>query len=189
LRRLVYYVGATLDGFIAAPDGSYDFFPFQGAHLDHLTRVLPETVPTAHREVLDGDPPAARFDTVLMGRGSYDPARTAGVLSPYDHLRQVVFSRTLDPAAHPGVEIVSGDPVTLVRELKGQPGGDLWLCGGGNLAGQLLTEIDEVILKLYPIVAGSGIPLVSRTFAPHRLTLTDTRSFANGTVLLHYRAG
>ncbi|WP_428964300.1 dihydrofolate reductase family protein [Micromonospora fluostatini] len=186
MRKLVYYVGSTIDGFIAGPDGEYDFFPTVGDHATYLNATVPETVPTAHRSVLGGDPPNARFDAVVMGRGSYDPARTVGVTSPYAHLRQYVVSRTLPPADYPDVEIVSGDPLAFVRDLKSQQGRDIWLCGGGNLAGQLLPEIDELFVKLYPYVLGSGIPLVDRGFDPRRFTLVEARPFDNGTVVLRY---
>ncbi|OON28956.1 MULTISPECIES: dihydrofolate reductase family protein [unclassified Micromonospora] len=188
LRKLVYYVASTLDGFIAAPDGAYDFFPLEPDVAAHLTAGWPQTFPTFSHPQLGIDRPTGRFDAVLMGRATYDPALRVGVTSPYAHLRQYVFSRSLPPSADPGLEVVAGDPVAFVRELKGRPGGDIWLCGGGDLAGQLLPEVDELVVKLHPIVAGSGIPLAARGFAAHRFTLTATRSFDSGLILLHYAA-
>ncbi|WP_433686874.1 dihydrofolate reductase family protein [Micromonospora carbonacea] len=188
LRKLVYYVASTLDGFIAAPDGSYDFLPLEPDVAAHLTAGWPQTFPTFSHPQLGIDRPTGRFDTVLMGRATYDPALRAGITSPYDHLRQYVFSRSLPPSAGTGPEVVAGDPVAFVRELKGRPGGDIWLCGGGQLAGQLLPEVDELVVKLHPVVAGSGIPLAARGFAAHRFALTGTRAFDSGLVLLHYAA-
>lgn len=190
MRKLVYYVASTLDGFIAAPDGSYDFFPLEPDVTAHLVAEWPQTIPTfAHAQVGIASPPAGRFDTLLMGRATYDPALKLGVTSPYAHLKQYVFSRSLPPSDDPQVEIVAGDPVAVVRELKAQPGGDIWLCGGGQLAGQLLDEVDELVVKLHPIVAGSGIPLADRGFAPSRFTLAETRPFDSGVVVLRYTAG
>lgn len=191
MRKLVYYVASTLDGFIAAPDGSYDFFPLvpEPDLLAHLVAEWPQTFPVfAHAQLGIESPPAGRFDAVLMGRGTYDPGLKMGVTSPYAHLKQYVFSRSLPASDDPQVEIVDGDPVALVRELKRQPGGDIWLCGGGQLAGQLLDEVDELVVKLNPIVAGSGIPLADRGFAPHRFTLVEARPFGSGLVLLRYTA-
>ncbi|MFI2665994.1 dihydrofolate reductase family protein [Micromonospora carbonacea] len=188
LRKLVYYVASTLDGFIAAPDGSYGFLPLAPDVAAHLTAGWPQTFPTFSHPQLGIDRPTGRFDTVLMGRATYDPALRAGITSPYAHLRQYVFSRSLPPSTGTGPEVVAGDPVAFVRELKGRPGGDIWLCGGGDLAGQLLPEVDELVVKLHPIVAGSGIPLAARGFAAHRFTLTGTRAFDSGLVLLHYAA-
>jgi len=186
LRKLVYYVASTLDGFIAAPDGSYDFFPIEPDVSDYLVAHWPQTLPTFAHAQFGIDRPQGRFDAVVMGRATYDPALAVGVTSPYAHLKQYVFSRSLPPSTDAGVEIVSGDPVSFVRELKRQPGRDIWLCGGGELAGQLLSEIDELVIKLHPIVAGRGIPLANRDFDPHRFALVGSRTFDSGLVLLHY---
>jgi len=187
LRKLVYFVASTLDGFIAAPDGSFDFLPLTPDLAPHLVAEWPQTLPTfAHAQLGIDSPPAGRFDTVLMGRGSYEPGLKMGVTSPYAHLEQYVFSRSLPPADYPDVNVVAGDPVAFVRELKTQPGRDIWLCGGGQLAGQLLDEIDELVVKLNPVVVGSGIKLVDSGFDPRRLTLTSARPFDAGVVVLHY---
>ncbi|MEV4664450.1 dihydrofolate reductase family protein [Micromonospora echinofusca] len=186
MRKLVYYVASTLDGFIAAPDGSYDFFPLDPDLAAHLAANWSQTLPTFAHPQFGIDEPTGRFDAVVMGRATYDPALKMGVTSPYAHLKQYVFSRTLPPAAEPEVEIVSTDPVDFVRELKSRPGRDIWLCGGAQLAGQLLPEVDELIIKLNPYVVGSGIPLTARGFDPRRFDLVDTRPFDSGVVILHY---
>ncbi|TDC37345.1 dihydrofolate reductase [Micromonospora sp. 15K316] len=188
MRKLVYYVAGTLDGFIAAPDGSYDFFPLvpEPDVLAHTMATYPQTLPTFAHAQFGIDRPEGRFDTVVMGRGTYEPGLAMGVTSPYAHLQQYVFSRTLPPAAEPEVEIVADDPVAFVRALKARDGKDIWLAGGGQLAGQLLPEIDELILKLNPIVAGSGVPLVTRDFDPRRFTLVEARPFDSGLLILRY---
>ncbi|NYT92900.1 dihydrofolate reductase family protein [Salinispora sp. H7-4] len=187
LRKLAYFVAATLDGFIAAPDGSFDFFPLGPDLASYLVAEWPQTLPTfAHAQLGVASPATGRFDAVLMGRVTYELGLKLGHTSPYDHLKQYVFSRSLAPASYPDVEIVSGDPSSFVRQLKARPGRDIWLCGGGQLAGQLLDELDELVLKLNPVVAGSGIPLVDRGFDPHRFALTSTRTLASGVIVAHY---
>ncbi|MET7751862.1 dihydrofolate reductase family protein [Micromonospora sp. NPDC005367] len=186
MRKLVYYVAGTLDGFIAAPDGSYDFLPLEPDVAAHLVATYPQTLPTFAHAQFGIDRPEGRFDAVVMGRSTYDPGLAAGITSPYAHLQQYVFSRSLPPAAEPEVEIVAGDAVAFVRELKTRDGKDIWLAGGGQLAGQLLPEVDELILKLNPVVVGSGVPLVTRDFDPRRFTLVDTRPFHTGVVILRY---
>ncbi|MBX6722518.1 MAG: dihydrofolate reductase [Dactylosporangium sp.] len=186
MRKLVYFVASTLDGFIAAPDGSWDFFAVEPDLIAYLTSAYPETLPTAYRTSTGLDTPNVRFDTVVMGRGTYEPALKAGITSPYAHLKQYVFSRSLPAAPDPEVEIVSGDPVPFMRELKQGDGRDIWLCGGANLAGQLLAEIDELVMKLNPVVVGTGIPLLARDFHPHRFALRESRPFDSGVVLLRY---
>jgi dihydrofolate reductase len=189
MRKLVYFVASTIDGFIAAPDGSWDFL---GVHEDvvrFMVERYPETVPTQARDPL-GVPggPNPTFDTVVMGRRTYDPALTVGVTSPYAHLRQIVFSRSLDGSPDPAVEVVADDPRGFVAKLKEEPGQDIWLAGGGEFAGQLLPLVDELVIKLNPVVAGDGTPLFRAAFDPHRFTLTETTPLANGVVVLRYAA-
>ncbi|GLF94885.1 dihydrofolate reductase family protein [Streptomyces yaizuensis] len=192
MRKLVYYVAVSIDGYIAGPGGEFDFYPLgderqAAAYSGWINARYPETVPTPGR-ASEGlaDAPNKRFDTVLMGRGAYGPGVAAGFTSPYAHLRQYVVSSTLAPDVDPAVTVVAGDPLGLVRGLKREEGQDIWLCGGGVLAGALLPEIDELIIKSYPVVAGSGIPAFSGAFDPTVFDVTDRASFDNGVVVTHF---
>jgi dihydrofolate reductase len=84
MRKLVYYVGVSLDGYIAGPSGEYDFYPLADDMAAWLGEQYPETMPT-HLRVASGleSAPSRRFDTVVMGRGTYQPALDAGIASPY----------------------------------------------------------------------------------------------------------
>ncbi|WP_329583094.1 dihydrofolate reductase family protein [Kitasatospora sp. NBC_01250] len=190
MRKLAYYVAVTLDGRIAGPGGEYDFFPAgdeqqTAAYQSWTTSLYPETVPTAVRPALGLDrAPNRRFDTVLMGLGSYRPALDAGITSPYAHLRQYVVSSTLAPDTDPAVTVVPSDPLALVRALKREASElDIWLCGGGKLAGALQPEIDELLLKSYPVVAGAGVPLFDGAFDPTAFTVAERTAFPNGVTL------
>ncbi|MFD3542565.1 dihydrofolate reductase family protein [Streptomyces sp. NPDC058662] len=179
MRKLTYYIAVTLDGYIAGPEGQYDFLPFEGEEAAAILADFPETMPTPAREPFGvADRAAQRFDTVIMGRATYDPGLKAGLTSPYAHLRQYVVSRTL-VSPDPAVTVVS-DPVALVRELKQQDGMDIWLCGGGKLASALLDEIDELIIKRHSIVLGGGIPLFDGPFVPTNFVPAGTRAFDSG---------
>ncbi|HCT79300.1 MAG TPA: deaminase [Micromonosporaceae bacterium] len=185
MRKLTYYAGTTIDGYIAGPDGTFGFLPVEGDLLAAMIAEYPETVPTQFRGFMGlEEAPNKRFDTILMGRATYEPGLSAGFTSPYAHLKQYVFSRSL-VSAEPQVQIVAGDPVAFVRELKAQPGMDIWLCGGGNLAAQLAEEIDELVIKRYPIVIGSGIPMFNGPFALNHFELTETRAFNTGAVMTY----
>ncbi|MEV6598569.1 dihydrofolate reductase family protein [Actinoplanes sp. NPDC051346] len=188
MRNLMYFVASTIDGFIAAPDGSWDFFPLQDDVTAYMNERYPETVPTHVRDPLRPDTSHQVFDTVLMGRRTYEPALRAGITSPYAHLKQIVFSRSITTPPDPTVQIVADDPITFVDKLKQESGKDIWLCGGGNLAGQLLPAIDELVIKLNPVIAGGGIPLAASGFHPHRFTLIDTTPLKSGVVVLRYQA-
>ncbi|MFB8034571.1 dihydrofolate reductase family protein [Streptomyces sp. NPDC056004] len=192
MRKLVYYVAVTVDGYIAGPGGEFDFYP-QGdeqqaaAYAEWVNARYPETVPTAMRAAHGlSDTSNQRFDTVLMGLGSYRPALQAGLTSPYAHLRQYVVSSTLAPDTDPAVTVVGKDPLALVRDLKQEEGQDIWLCGGGLLAGALLPEIDELIVKSYPVVAGTGIPVFDGEFDPTLFKVADRTSFANDVTITRF---
>ncbi|MET7534310.1 dihydrofolate reductase family protein [Streptomyces goshikiensis] len=189
MRKLTYYVGTSVDGFIADPEGDGDFLTrwTDPEYIAHMAAEFPETLPTHVRALLGVDAGAAkRFDTVLMGRGTYDPALKAGITSPYAHLEQYVLSRSLTESPDPAVKIFSGDAVELVRELKARPGLGIYLCGGADLAGRLADEIDEFIVKTYPVFAGSGIPMSRAGFAPRGLELTGVETFGGGQLVTTY---
>ncbi|WP_433661206.1 dihydrofolate reductase family protein [Nocardia sp. CA-128927] len=182
MRKLVYYVGVSLDGYIAGPGGEYDFYPVDEAMGASINAEYPEFVPSEFRPHvgLALDAPNKHFDTVIMGRGTYEPGLFAGFPSPYAHMKQYVVSTTLGRIDDPAVELVEADPLGLVQRLKKEEGQDIWLCGGGNLASQLLGEIDEMIIKSYPVVAGGGISVFAGEFRPTLFKPTQRKEFGNG---------
>jgi len=187
VRDLVYYVAASVDGFIAAADGDFSVFPQHPDTLQALFDLYPETCPAHLRVPLQITAPARRFDTVVMGYRTHEPALAAGLTSAYPHLRQLVAThRHLPP--DPTVETVRGDVAARVARLKTEPGRDIWLCGGADLAGRLLDVIDEVQVKVSPVILGDGIPLF-RTGGdrPRALALADSITLPGGVLLLTYR--
>ncbi|WP_040791576.1 dihydrofolate reductase family protein [Nocardia paucivorans] len=189
MRKLTYYVAATIDGFIATENGAVDFFPVGGDHGPAITAQYPETLPTKVREALGIDKRNTTFDTVLMGRKTHDFGVRTGTSSPYAHLRQFVVSSTLPESPDPAVELISEDPVGRVRELKREPGLGIWLCGGGELAQTLLPEIDQIFLKLYPIVLGRGRSLFGpgrQLPEPERFRVVTSQVFDDGVVFVKY---
>ncbi|APB00536.1 dihydrofolate reductase family protein [Nocardia seriolae] len=189
MRKLTYFVSATIDGFIATDAGSVDFFPVGGDHGPAIIAQYPETLPTKVRQVLGVDKPCQNFDTVIMGRKTHDFGVRTGTSSPYAHLRQFVVSTTLPENPAPDVELISADPLERVRELKREKGLGIWLCGGGELAQTLMPEIDQVFLKLYPIVLGHGRPLFgtgARLPEPTRFRVITSRVFEDGVAFIKY---
>ena len=190
MRKLVYLVASTLDGFIAEEsrkDPSGSVFELTGDHAEPLMREYPEMVPHHIRPLVGmADVENRHFDTVLEGRVSYTMALDEGVTNAYPHMRHYVFSRTLAEVPDPRIELVSGDAVATVRALKREEGKDIWLCGGGALAASLRDEIDEIHLKLNPVVLGTGAPFLDGGTQVDRYSLTSTRPFESGVVLLTY---
>lgn len=189
MRSLTYLVAATIDGYIAGPDRADPtgtIFPVEGDHIEAIVTDYPEIISAHVRTMLGIDPPNVRFDTILEGRGSYQIGLDANITNAYPHLRHIVFSRSLPEQVDPSVEIVSTDPVAAVQQLKRDNGIGIWLCGGGQLAHILRSEIDELIVKLNPVVIGSGVPLFAGSFDLQRYTLTQSHTYRSGVVLLTY---
>jgi dihydrofolate reductase len=189
MRKLTYYVASTIDGFIAADDGTTDFFPVGGDHGPAITAQFPETVPTKIREIRGIIAANAAFDTVVMGRKTHDFGVRTGTTNPYSHLRQLVVSTTLSESPDPAIELISADPLAAIRQLKRQKGLGIWLCGGGELARHLLPEIDQIYLKLYPIVLGGGRPLFGsgpRVAVTPSFYVTTSRVFDDGVAFIKY---
>lgn len=170
MRKLSYYVATSVDGFIAREDGSFDCFPGEGAHVQ------------AYLDSLAG------YGAVVMGRRTYQVGIDMGVTNPYPHMKTYVFSRSLSESPDPAVTLVSGDPAPVVRALKEEEGKPIYLCGGADLAAQLFAAglVDEVVLKLNPLVLGEGIPFAATLPEPLRLELRDTRVYDSGVVFLWY---
>jgi dihydrofolate reductase len=168
MRRIRYGVAASLDGYIAGPNGEYDWIP-----------IDPE---------IDFTAMAAQFDAYLMGRRTYElAASNGGAHLPNAELW--VFSRTLRPEDHPGVTIVAADAAERLRELRERPGKDIALFGGGDLFRNLLAlgQVDTVEVAVVPVLLGGGIPLLPSPAARSRIALTNHRVYPKtGTVLLEY---
>ncbi len=185
MRNLVYYVAVSIDGYIADPTGGFDAFLVEGDHASVVFGEYADALPVHAHAALGIEPPKTRFDTVIMGWNTLTPALNLGISSPYPHLRQIVASRhprDVDPAI-----TATDDPLAMVRSLKREDGLDVWVCGGGELAGSLLSEIDRLVIKRHPVVFGAGIPLFGNApYDPHAFALTGTRSFESGVVIEEY---
>lgn len=171
MRKLKYYVASSLNGFIAREDDSFDYFVAEGEHVPDYLESLNS------------------FDVVLMGRKTYEMGLKAGVTDPYPNLKSYVFSRTMKESPDEKVRIVSENIVELVKRLKGEEGKAIYLCGGGELATLLFAEnlIDEVILKVHPVMVGAGIRLFSEAITQVDLELISGKIFNSGVVVLQYK--
>jgi dihydrofolate reductase len=103
-------------------------------------------------------------------------------------LPKVVFSRTLSDSPWANTRMVSSDPVAEIRRLRDESGPDMAIMGSGTIVTRLAAEglIDEYQFVIVPVVIGAGRPLFEGLTVKLNLRLADTRSFANGNVLLTY---
>jgi dihydrofolate reductase len=183
MRKLIYSLGPSLDGFIADRDGSIDW----SAHGDDLFRFHTEQT----REL----------DAQLLGRGLYDTMlywETAAenpdsseleleFAAIWNQLPKIVFSSTLTKVEG-NAELATGSVAEVVARLKAEPGKDIAV-GGGGLAGACieLDLIDEYRLFLNPVVLGGGTPYFAARADRLNLELVETRTFREGVVYLRYR--
>lgn len=188
MRDIIYFIASSLDGFIARPDGSFEAFPFDATYGNELMARFPETFPAPYRQQVGNTTENQLFDTVLMGRATYDVGAQLGLTSPYPTLDQHVISTSLGESPDPAVTVISDNIVEHIRELQNSPGKAIWLCGGGKLASLLLAHgmISRVMIKLNPVMFGSGIPLFAAGTTITNLRLTDQHTFTSGHVLLSY---
>lgn len=172
MKRVRYQVACSLDGFIAGPNDGFDW-------------ITPE--PSFDFEGL-----YAQFDTLLMGRRTYEVVRATG--ENFREKQVLVASRTFDAEDHPEIEVVGANLEQRIRELRTEAGGDIWLYGGGELFSQVLAWdlVDTVEPAFMPILLGGGIPFLPTPAVRRRLTLVSHQAYPGGMVLLEYdvqRAG
>jgi dihydrofolate reductase len=167
VRKLRYSVATSLDGFIAGPRGEYDW-------------ITPDPS-------FDFQAMFRGFDTMLIGRRTYEVMQARGQSAQSMGLKAIVVSTTLDPEANPGVAIIRDNLVEQVAALKAKPGKDIWLCGGAMLFRALVDAnlVDSVELAVMPILLGTGVNVIPEgRRVPLRLEKTDP--FANGMLWLKY---
>lgn len=171
MRPVRYSVAMSLDGSIAGPGGEYDWIPEEPA--------------------IDWGAFLERFDTVLMGRKTFEVSLDQGGGEgggPSAGMRTLVFSRTLRAEDHPGVEIVAEDAAAVVEAFRREEGKEIWLMGGGELAASLLDAglMDFVEAAVVPILLGGGIPFLPGLSRRTTLTLIGREECPSGIVLLTY---
>ena len=167
MRRVRFSVATSLDGYISGPNGEIDWIV-----------IDPE---------IDFGALMSAFDTVVMGRKTYEAARNQGGVE-MPGMQVVVFSKTLRQKDCPDVTL-SDDPAKTLAALKAKPGKDIWLFGGGALFGGLLQLglVDSVELAIIPALLGGGVPLLPDPAAAAKLKLTNHRIYEKtGTVALEY---
>ena len=167
-RRVRYCVAMSLDGYIAGPNGEADWIVMD-----------PEI---DFRELWD------QFDTLLMGRRTFEAAVARLGASTLQTMKVVVASRTLRPEDHPDIMIVSELTKLEMEKLRQQTRKDIWMMGGGELFRVLLEmqEVDTVEVTTIPVLLGAGVPLLPATDQRTVLKLTTHKVYPSGVILLSY---
>ena len=170
MRRIRYSVAASLDGYIAGPNGEADWI-IMDPDIDF--RAIYE-----------------QFDTILIGRRTFEVmtgGKKKGGAMP--GMKTLVFSRTLRPRDYPNVTVVGDDAPEVLAARRADPGKDMWLFGGGSRFRRLLGAglVDAVEVAVIPVILGAGIPLLPPPATRVPLKLTGHKVYhKTGTVSVEY---
>lgn len=173
-NKIVYYVATSLDGYICGDDEDISMFVGEGNGVDQYLADL------------------QGFETVIMGRKTYEFGYKFGLPAgqpAYPHMQHYIFSENLDfEQAHPQVHVVKERSIDRIKEIRDQSETDVYLCGGGVFAGWLLENnlIDQLKIKLNPIILGSGTPLFGDSKVAAKWELSETSLYDNGLQIMSY---
>lgn len=167
MRKVILNLALSLDGFIAGPQGEYDWC-FTDADYG-MTNFLNS------------------IDTTVMGGKSYRLLLQYG--PPYPEYTNYVFTRTEKGNLYPNVVFTADDIPDVVRELKEKDGKNIWLFGGAEIIHPLLEEdlVDELMLSIHPLLLGDGLPLFRKLNERKNFKLADTIAYPSGLVQLYYK--
>jgi len=168
MSKVRYIVAMSLDGFIAGPNGEADWI------------LMDPDINFAELW--------AQFDTLLMGRKTYDAAKSRLGEAFMQGMKTVVVSRTLRPADHPNLTVLSNLTRDHMQSLRTQSMKDTWLMGGGELFRSMLAmhEVDTVEVSTMPVLLGEGVPLLLPPAQRTTLKLSGHKIYRSGIVSLVY---
>lgn len=172
MRKLVVYIAASLDGYIAKP----------GDDLSFLSIVQQGNEDYGYRDFI------AQVDTVVVGRRTYDWVMKQVPEFPHANKETYVITHTPQPTKG-NIQFYTGDLRELVERLKAQNGKNIFCDGGAEVIKELLRHdlVDEFYISVIPILLGGGTPLFKEGIPELRLELISTKSFESGLVQLHYQ--
>jgi len=165
------FIGTSLDGFIARPNGDFDFLPTAGGE------------PHGYNEFI------ASVDAIVLGRNTFEKVLSLGPW-PYGDKRVVVLSsHPVDLSAVIGgvVEQMAGTPSEIVSRLAASGARHLYIDGGVTIQGFLRVGlIQRLIITRVPVLIGEGIPLFGTLPRDIRLRHVGTRQYPSGLVSSEY---
>ena len=170
MRKIRYAVAMSVDGYIAGPNGEADWIS-----------IDPE---------VDFAAIWAQFDTLLMGRRTYEAATKRLGEAAFAGITTIVFSRTMQQPDHPEITIVPELNPDWVEGLQTRSGSsqDIWLMGGSGLFRSFLDSghVDTVEVAVIPVLLGGGVPLLPPPYGPAKLRLLSHKVYRSGRVSLAY---
>lgn len=171
-RKVILYIAASLDGFIAKPNDDLSF----------LELVQEEGQDYGYSEFVK------TVDTVILGKRTYDWVMKQVPEFPHADKETFVITRTARPAVG-RTNFYNGDLRELIQNLKGKTGKTIFVDGGAEVVNRFLEFklIDEFIISVIPVLVGDGTRLFKDGKPEQELELLSAKSFAKGLVQLHYK--
>jgi dihydrofolate reductase len=168
MRKLVYGMAVSLDGFMEGPKGETDWMSYDpGQENDEYIR---------------------RFDAFLRGRKTYERmVRMGAGADAFKGIKSYIFSNSLNEVKA-GFQHVKSDGLKWVRQMKNEEGKDIALYGGAILGSAMVNAglVDELVLSVQSILLGDGKPMFLNISQRIRMKLIKTRAYTAG-IILHYQ--
>lgn len=171
-RKVILYIATSLDGYIAKIDDNLDF----------LTMVEKQGEDYGYEYFIKN------VDAVIVGRKTYDKIIDMGYDFPHKDKDAYIITKTPRPNIG-SVKFYTGELKTLVNQLKGEDGKNIYCEGGSEIIQEMLKNnlIDEFIISIIPVLLGSGIKLFKEGIPELELEIISTKQFEKGLVQLHYK--
>jgi len=171
-RKVILYIAASLDGYIAKPDDDLSF----------LSIVEQEGEDYGYNDFL------SFVDTIIIGRKTFDWVIGQMGKYPDEGKKVYIISRTEKPKEE-YLTYYTGNIAELILNLKTQNGANIFINGGAQIVHELLKErlIDEIIISFIPILLGNGTPLFLKDFPEQKLKLISSKKFSIGLLQVHYQ--
>ncbi|MGR9543800.1 dihydrofolate reductase family protein [Priestia megaterium] len=159
-KKIVVYIAASLDGYIARENGEIDWLESIEGEGDNGYEAFYQTC-----------------DAVVMGKATYDHVVKLTPEFPYLGKKCYVFSRSAQ-GKDQYVEFINESVALFLNNLS-QETKKIWLVGGADILADFLTakRVDEFIISVIPVLLGAGIPLFKRGIPEMNLKLTDIKQY------------
>lgn len=173
MTKIIYDIAISIDGFICGENEDLSKFHFVGEHAEAYAARL------------------KNYSVAIMGRKTYEIGYAFGMKpgdNPYAHMETFVFSKSLNLPAGAKVKVIADHFLENLQKIKNEKTGPIYLCGGGDFAGFLLDNdlIDELILKVNPILLSRGTSLFAGKKPSTSFQLAESKPYPNGVCLLRY---
>jgi dihydrofolate reductase len=179
LRKVRLAINVSLDGYVARPNGTLDWFfrtitPAQQAWTTAFLREV-DTILIGH--------------TTYLEQAAFWPTQTGEMATLMNSHAKIVFSSRLGALEWSHCRLARAGVGEEIARLKREPGRDIYVTGGARLSQSLSQRglIDEYNLTIHPILLGSGMPLFGEMSEELALTLVGTIPFESGAIHLIYQ--